>query len=397
MLGGGGETKDTSTRPEDAPQEMARTPVPAGAELPHWTYQGAEGAEYWGVLAEDWATCLSGRQQSPIDVKEGTPFVAEDKAPAAEDAPPEESTTATAKKAKATTTTAAKGAAKGAATTTTEVAWPGAPAEQEIDFRYHPSAYTVVDNGHTVQINLNNAGAMVIDGVEFKLLQFHFHAPSEHTLSEAAYPLEYHLVHRSEAGELAVVGVLVQRGALNKTLEPVFDDLPDAGVTLEGLEPINPIDLLPANRTMVRYNGSLTTPPCAEHVRWHLMLTPKQMSKLQVARFVARHPNSSRPVQALNDREVVIEVDKVTSVAGATDHGASSGASRTEKPASHGSTPTAIADSGAGASKGSADHPATTAATTAATATTATDSHSAPVPAPAPAPADDHPATAAGH
>ena len=397
MLGGGGETKDTSTRPEDAPQEMARTPVPAGAELPHWTYQGAEGAEYWGVLAEDWATCLSGRQQSPIDVKEGTPFVAEDKAPAAEDAPPEESTTATAKKAKATTTTAAKGAAKGAATTTTEVAWPGAPAEQEIDFRYHPSAYTVVDNGHTVQINLNNAGAMVIDGVEFKLLQFHFHAPSEHTLSEAAYPLEYHLVHRSEAGELAVVGVLVQRGALNKTLEPVFDDLPDAGVTLEGLEPINPIDLLPANRTMVRYNGSLTTPPCAEHVRWHLMLTPKQMSKLQVARFVARHPNSSRPVQALNDREVVIEVDKVTSVAGATDHGASSGASRTEKPASHGSTPTAIADSGAGASKGSADHPATTAATTAATATTATDSHSVPVPAPAPAPADDHPATAAGH
>ena len=389
MIGGGGEAKDTSTRPEDAPQEMARTPVPAGAALPHWTYQGAEGAEYWGVLAEDWATCQSGRQQSPIDVKEGTAFVAEAKAPAAEDAPAEESTTTTAKKVKATTTTAAKGAAEDAATTTTAVAWPGAPAEQEIDFRYHPSAYTVVDNGHTVQVNLDNAGAMVIDGVEFKLLQFHFHAPSEHTLSEAAYPLEYHLVHRSEAGELAVVGVLVQRGALNETLEPVFDDLPDAGVTLEGLEPINPVDLLPANRTMVRYNGSLTTPPCAEHVRWHLMLTPKQMSKLQVARFVARHPNSNRPVQALNDREVVIEVDKVTSVAGATDHGASSGASRTEKPASHGSTTTAIADSGA--KKGSADHPAATAAPT------ATDSHSAPAPAPAPAPADDHPATTAGH
>ena len=297
VIGGGGAEKDTSTRP-DAPEELARTPVPAGGDPPHWAYEGAQGPEYWGELAEDWATCADGSQQSPIDVSEGVPFEAEPTTTTN----PDDATTTT-KKPPRTTTTQGDGSSDDLAD------WPGAPAEQEIDFRYHASAYTVTDNGHTVQVNLDDAGEMVIDGVPFTLLQFHFHTPSEHTLGGAAYPMEYHLVHRNEAGELAVVGVMVQWGEENQTLKAIFDQLPDNGATVEGTHPLDPAELLPPNRTMVRYNGSLTTPPCSEKVRWHVMLTPMQLSKLQVARFVARHPDSARPVQDANDRSVVVELD----------------------------------------------------------------------------------------
>jgi carbonic anhydrase len=296
---GGSGGADTSTKPEPVHEEP-HTAVPAGGELPHWTYQGEEGPDHWGELAEDWATCATGEEQSPIDLSEGVPFVAQD----AGDDEDEE--------ADATTTSVGRAAPSTAETSADDGG--GAPAEQEIDFRYRPSAYTVQDNGHTVQVELADAGAMVIDGVAFRLVQFHFHAPSEHTLGGASYPMEYHLVHRSDAGELAVVGVMVQYGAQNELLAPIFEHLPVPGHPVVGTAPLDPAELLPANRTMVRYNGSLTTPPCAEDVRWHVMLTPEQLSEEQIERFTAKHPGSHRPVQEPHDREIVVEVDDETGV-----------------------------------------------------------------------------------
>ena len=47
----------------------------------------------------------------------------------------------------------------------------------------------------------------------YQLLQFHLHAPSEHTVNGAFAAAELHLVHRNALLDLAVVGVLVQVGA----------------------------------------------------------------------------------------------------------------------------------------------------------------------------------------
>lgn len=307
----GGGAADTSTRPATVPDELARVAVPAGGEWPHWAYQGAEGPEHWAELAEDWAVCGTGEEQSPIDVTAGVPFVARPTTTTAAPAGAEAELPATTAKAPA------KGAVPGGSTTTTEPEWRGAPAEQEIRFDYRASAYTVVDTDHVVQVNVQDAGGVEIDGVRFTLTQLHFHTPSEHTLAGAAYPVEYHLVHTSERGEIAVVGVLVQLGATNETLAPILSALPTGGATAAGTGTLDPAELLPPNRTMVRYNGSLTTPPCSQHVRWHLLLAPVQLSSAQVAALTAVHPGSARPTQEVGDREIVVEVDAVTSVEGA--------------------------------------------------------------------------------
>ena len=66
----------------------------------------------------------------------------------------------------------------------------------------------------------------MVDGSEYKLLQFPYHWPSEHTVAGKQFFMEMHLVHQSAQGNLAVVGVLMDRGAYNSGLEPVWDVMP---------------------------------------------------------------------------------------------------------------------------------------------------------------------------
>jgi carbonic anhydrase len=71
--------------------------------------------------------------------------------------------------------------------------------------------------------------------------------------------------------------------------------------------------LLPAARTSYRYDGSLTTPPCSEGVKWVVMTTPIQLSKEQVAAFTTIIRDNNRPVQALNGRTVLTDAVAMTS------------------------------------------------------------------------------------
>ena len=61
---------------------------------------------------------------------------------------------------------------------------------------------------------------------------FHFHAPSEHTVDGEHFPMEMHFVHQSADGALAVVGVLLEQGAANPGITPLWAQLPEAAGTV---------------------------------------------------------------------------------------------------------------------------------------------------------------------
>jgi carbonic anhydrase len=225
---------------------------PAAAEGPvHWSYEGEAGPEHWGELSPDFALCSTGKEQTPIDVPSATSVN---------------------------------------------------PAD--ITFNYQPTALTIFNNGHTVQVNYDPGSSIEVGGKTYDLKQFHFHTPSEHTVNSNHTDLEMHLVHQSADGQLAVVGVMVKAGSENPAYAPVFNNLPAqesepsaiSGVT------VNATDLLPQERTYYRYNGSLTTPPCTEGVQWLLMNTPVELSAAQVTSFQTIFPHDARPVQPLNGR-----------------------------------------------------------------------------------------------
>ncbi len=219
----------------------------------HWSYEGETGPGHWGELSEKFEACSKGTSQSPINIE----------------------------------ATATEG-------------------HGEVEFHYSPSRIKILNNGHAVQVNYDKGSYIKVDGKRYDLLQFHFHSPSEHTVDGKHAAIEMHLVHKSKDGQLAVVGVLIEKGGSNGAYKDVWANLPEE----EGHEKVtkatvNAVKLLPAKKTYYTYSGSLTTPPCSENVAWFVMKTPVKLSGDQIKAFMEIMHGDNRPTQPLNGRKVM--------------------------------------------------------------------------------------------
>ncbi|GBE18916.1 carbonic anhydrase precursor [archaeon BMS3Abin16] len=156
----------------------------------------------------------------------------------------------------------------------------------------------MLNNGHTLQVSLEPGSTLTVDGEEYDLLQFHFHTVSENTIAGKHYPMEIHFVHKSSAGGLAVISVMVEEGSSNTAIKPIVNLLPTAAGEENVLdEAFNPETLLPSDKSVYRFMGSLTTPPCSEGVKWHVAKELIGMSKDQIASFAHIMGDNFRPTQ----------------------------------------------------------------------------------------------------
>lgn len=211
----------------------------------HWAYEGEGAPIHWGQLNPAWALCGNGSRQSPIDIRDGIKVDLE-----------------------------------------------------PIVFDYKPTGFNVVDNGHTVQVNLGGGNHIAVMGRMYELLQFHFHRPSEERVNGKAFEMVVHLVHKDADGRLAVVAVLIEQGKAQNLIQSVWNNLPleqNAAVTPALAMDVN--QLLPTRREYFTYMGSLTTPPCSEGVLWMVMKEPVQASSEQIAIFARLYPMNARPLQ----------------------------------------------------------------------------------------------------
>ncbi len=172
----------------------------------------------------------------------------------------------------------------------------------------HEHLVDVINSGHTIQINYDEGSTITVEATEFELAQYHFHAPSEHSVDGKSFPMEMHLVHVSEQGEIAVVGVLIEEGSHNPAFEPVVEHIPLESGDEEHLEHVQVQidDLLPADRSTFRYSGSLTTPPCSEGVRWFVLVQPLELSVQQIQSFARVISGNNRPLQPHNGRDLLL-------------------------------------------------------------------------------------------
>jgi len=231
----------------------AEAPAPAPARPPAdgpWDYAGETGPEAWGRLKPEYAKCATGHRQSPIDIRGGI-----------------------------------------------------AVQLEPIQFDYRTTGFSVVDTGRTVQVNLPAGNAITVLGRRFELQQFHFHRPSEERINGRQYDMVAHLVHQDSEGRLAVVAVLLDRGAAQPVIQAVWNALPlekNEAQAAPGTIDLN--KLLPEDRRYYTYMGSMTTPPCREGVLWMVMKTPVPVSPEQVDIFAHLYPMNARPVQQASGR-----------------------------------------------------------------------------------------------
>lgn len=177
-----------------------------------------------------------------------------------------------------------------------------------LDINYKRTSLDVVNNGHTIQVNISNGSNLQIKGKTFKLLQFHFHSPSEHARNGYRYPMEAHFVHKADDGEIAVIGVFIKEGLHNRTLQKIWDIAPHHEGEASSQRMINPSSLIGDEADeYYGYSGSLTTPPCSEGLRWHVMSETIEASREQIDFFVEllHDGHNARPIQDLNGRSVI--------------------------------------------------------------------------------------------
>ena len=219
----------------------------------HWAYNGSAGPQTWANLKPEFALCSNGQRQSPIDIRGGLSVDLE-----------------------------------------------------PVRFEYQASRFAVVDNGHTVQVNLAQGNAIEVGGKRYELLQFHFHRPSEERIDGRQFEMSLHLVHKDDQGRLAVVGLLFDKGPPQPVLQQVWNNLPlEKGEEAQASSALDLAELLPADRRYYTYMGSLTTPPCSEGVKWIVMRQPVTLTKEQIEIFARMYPMNARPIQSASGRRIM--------------------------------------------------------------------------------------------
>ena len=245
-----------------SPGEKPSSPAPKTSESEamekeegsaHWSYDESSGPLKWAELDINYSPCADGKHQSPIN------FLPQ-----------------------------------------------GIQAQHKLNLEYMVSTENIHNNGHTVELVYDQGSQAQFDGKEYDLLQFHFHTPSEHMVNSEAYPLEMHMVHRSRDTSYLVMGLLFKEGKENSFLNRIIPSLPkEISPTAEKVNAeINVSDVLPADPHYYFYQGSFTTPPCTEGVRWIVLQQPLEASGDQIQHLLDNEGENSRPVQKLNSRTV---------------------------------------------------------------------------------------------
>ncbi len=226
-------------------------------EVKHWSYDGDTGPAFWGDLDPDNWFCKNGKNQSPIDI------------------------------------------------VTTSVILSDVP---NIQFHYEPSALKIENNGHTIEAVVDSGSYMMINGLQYNLIQFHFHSLSEHKIDGMQYPLEAHFVNQAGNGDYSVIGILFKVGVENPNLKPIWDHMPSKAEEEFDLHTnLNIDNILPSDRRSYQYSGSFTTPPCTEGVKWFMMKSIVDISQAQIDTFKAIYDHNYRPTQSLNARQVILD------------------------------------------------------------------------------------------
>ncbi|EPR2255290.1 carbonic anhydrase family protein (plasmid) [Citrobacter freundii] len=221
---------------------------------PHWSYEGSEDPAHWGKLSPDFSLCETGKNQSPVNIQ---------------------------------------GVLKS--------------NHGKLELAFQQGKQQIVNNGHTIQVNVSEGNTLRLDNDTFTLQQFHFHAPSENEIDGKQFPLEAHFVYKDKNGALAVLAQMFQQGKSNPQLAKAWQQIPTAVDQTAVLnKPLDIKALLPKQFNFYRFSGSLTTPPCSEGVRWIVLEQPVSASTEQINQFrSAIHHANNRPIQPLNGRIII--------------------------------------------------------------------------------------------
>jgi carbonic anhydrase len=184
------------------------------------------------------------------------------------------------------------------------------------------SLSSILNNaGENLKVSLNSTDKannyVTISGKKYNLSQFHFHYKSEHTINGTYSTMEIHFVNVAADNSYAVLGVMVDLGTGNASLQELISNSP---VTSGGVNSpnttFNLAGLFPANTAeYYTYSGSLTTPNFGASsaatnggpVTWIVFKNKQSLSTAEYNDYKAIYIDENfREIQPLNARKLYI-------------------------------------------------------------------------------------------
>jgi carbonic anhydrase len=246
LIGGGlgGMLLARSTSPGDMAQTEAQ-----------WSYQGAQGPAHWGETNPKDLLCQTGGDQSPIDIR-GQRIL--------------------------------------------RIPW-----LDPLQLSYKPSKIRLQHTDHAFHVSYDPGSVMTLNGNRYALTQSTFHTPSEHWIDGSPAPMEMQLTHISPdlPGSRVILSILFAEGPENPFLSRFWHQIPEkAGSEVPTEITVNAMDVLPRDLRYFYYDGSLTTPPCTEGVKWIVLKHPVTASRAQIDRHRSVFGQNARPPQPVRER-----------------------------------------------------------------------------------------------
>lgn len=217
-----------------------------------WGYEGHFGPENWANFDPDYHACAEGEQQSPIDIVS-----------------------------------------------------PLRTSLHEIELHWEMSGWTVHNTGNTIEAVSDDAGYAMIGDERYDLISFHFHTPSEHAFEGLRTDMEAQFVHQAHDGRLAIIAVMLRGGGRHDEFDTIIANAPALQYQINPIPEIDLTKMITDLGDTVRYQGSLTTPPCTENVLWAILTDPLTVSDTAILAFNLFFDMNARPLQDLNRRFVL--------------------------------------------------------------------------------------------
>ncbi|XP_051114387.1 alpha carbonic anhydrase 1, chloroplastic isoform X2 [Andrographis paniculata] len=235
-------------------------------ESVQFTYLGATGPDHWGILSPNFSMCNKGKLQSPINILTSQVVVNKNLKP--------------------------------------------------LIRSYEITNVTLVNNKFNVGVRYpDHSGGLMVEGKMYKLIQMHWHAPSEHRINGRRFAAELHLVHVAGDGSVSVIAILFRYGHSDPLLAKIQNKLNELAYEMRihkdspiTFGPFHPSEVRKRCHKYYRYVGSFTTPPCTQNVIWNILARVRSISRKQVEALRApldmRCKNNARPCQPMNGRHV---------------------------------------------------------------------------------------------
>lgn len=233
---------------------LSLTPLIYAQNKQSWSYKDNTAPQYWANLNPLYLSCAEGNQQSPINI-------------------------------------VTKNVSKGAA---------------QFELKYSVAkGVNLMLSHHAFKMIYPQGNFLEMNGNRYQLKEIYFKTPGENAIDSLRGILEAQLLHEDSKGHKVILAVFFVEGRSNSIIESLVKNLPTQPDKANFIANIDIHKLLPSDLTSYQFDGSLTTPPCSQGVRWIVLKQTMTITQSQVDSMRDITGSNARPSQEIFNRLIV--------------------------------------------------------------------------------------------